>query len=97
LDYEQKAALANHLLDLKARGRTIVMATHDVELVATCADRVILLGDGKVVVDGPVRQIMSESLVFASQINKLFRDPDLLTVDDVLARVNDTASSPGPA
>ena len=60
------------------------MATHDVELVANCADRVVLLGDGQVVVDGPVRQVMSQSLVFASQINKLFRDPALLTVEDVL-------------
>jgi len=70
----------------KARGRTIIMATHDVELVAGCADRVVLLGDGQVVVDGPARQVMSESLVFASQINKLYRDPALLTVKDVLAR-----------
>jgi energy-coupling factor transporter ATP-binding protein EcfA2 len=68
----------------KAQGRTVIMATHDVELVANCADRVVLLGDGEVVVDGPARQVMSESLVFASQINKLFRDPALLTVDDVL-------------
>jgi energy-coupling factor transporter ATP-binding protein EcfA2 len=96
LDYGQKAALANHLLGLKAQGRTIIMATHDVELVATCADRVILLGDGQVVVDGPVRQIMSESLVFASQINKLFRDPGLLTVADVLARIAAAHPSPRP-
>jgi energy-coupling factor transporter ATP-binding protein EcfA2 len=84
LDYEQKAALVAFLQKEKARGRTILMATHDVELVAGCADRVVLLGDGQVVVDGPVRQVMSESLVFASQINKLFRDPALLTVEDVL-------------
>jgi energy-coupling factor transport system ATP-binding protein len=87
LDYGQKAALTAFLLAEKARGRTIVMATHDVELVAQCADRVIMLGDGQVIVDGPARQVMSESLVFASQINKLFRDPTLLTVDDVLRRV----------
>jgi hypothetical protein len=31
-----------------------------------------------------VRQVMSESLVFASQINKLFRDASMLTVQDVL-------------
>ncbi len=84
LDYQQKAALVGFLQQEKARGRTIVMATHDVELVASCADRVVLLGDGQVVVDGPARKVMSESLVFASQINKLFRDPDLLTVEDVL-------------
>jgi energy-coupling factor transport system ATP-binding protein len=84
LDYQQKAALVAFLLQEKARGRTIVMATHDVELVARCADRVVLLSDGQVVVDGPVRQVMSESLLFASQINKLFRDPAFLTVEDVL-------------
>lgn len=84
LDYEQKAALTGFLQGQKDQGRTIVMATHDVELVARCADRVVLLGDGQVVVDGPVRQVMTESLVFASQINKLFRNPALLTVEDVL-------------
>jgi energy-coupling factor transport system ATP-binding protein len=85
LDYVQKAALVTFLQHERARGRTIIMATHDVELVANCADRVILLGDGRVVVDGPARQVMSESLVFASQINKLFRDPALLTVEDALS------------
>jgi energy-coupling factor transport system ATP-binding protein len=84
LDYRQKEALIAFLQQEKTRGRTIIMATHDVELVAQCADRVILLGEGQVVVDGPARQVMSESLVFASQINKLFRDPALLTVEDVL-------------
>jgi energy-coupling factor transport system ATP-binding protein len=84
LDYQQKAALVAFLQRERARGRTIIMATHDVELVANCADRVILLGDGQVIVDGPARQVMSESLVFASQINKLFRNPALLTVEDAL-------------
>jgi energy-coupling factor transport system ATP-binding protein len=84
LDYQQKASLVAFLQRERARGRTIIMATHDVELVANCADRVILLGDGQVVVDGPTRQVMSESLVFASQINQLFRDPALLTVEDAL-------------
>jgi hypothetical protein len=36
------------------------------------------------VVDGPVRAVMSESLVFSSQINKLFRDSRFLTVEDAL-------------
>ena len=85
LDYQQKATLAAFLQAMKVEGRTIIMATHDVELVANCADRVVLLGEGQVVVDGPARRVMSESHVFASQINKLFRSPALLTVEDVLA------------
>jgi energy-coupling factor transport system ATP-binding protein len=43
------------------------------------------MGDGEIVADGPVREVMSDSQVFASQIAKLFRDPRYLTVDDVLA------------
>ncbi len=85
LDYVQKRNLADLLLDLRQQGRTVVMATHDVELAASCADRVILMGEGQIVVDGPAREVMSDSQVFASQINKLFRDPHYLVVQDVLA------------
>jgi energy-coupling factor transport system ATP-binding protein len=87
LDYLHKERLTTILNELRAQGVTIVMATHDVELVARCTGRVVVLGDGQVVVDGPVRAVMTESLVFASQINKLFRDSRLLTVDDVLGQV----------
>jgi energy-coupling factor transporter ATP-binding protein EcfA2 len=84
LDYEQKAALVAFLQAQKQRGKTVVMVTHDVELVAQCAERVILLGDGEIAVDGPARTVMTGSQVFSSQINKLFRDPRYLTVDDVM-------------
>ncbi len=84
LDYAQKQSLADMLKGLKREGQTIIMATHDVELVAICADRVVLLGEGEVVVEGPARTVMSDSQVFASQINKLFRDPRFLVVEDVL-------------
>jgi len=89
LDYAQKRSLADLLLGLKAEGKTIVMATHDVELAAACADRVALLAEGQVIVDGPARQVMSDSQVFASQVNKLFRDPRFLVVEDVLRAVDD--------
>lgn len=89
LDYGQKEALANLLKAEQARGRAVIMATHDVELAASCADRVVMLAEGEVVVDGSTRETMTESLVFSSQINKLFRDPRFVTVDDVLAYVND--------
>jgi len=84
LDYRQKEALTAFLHAQKREGRTVVMTTHDVELVASCADRVIILSEGQVVVDGPVRQVMTDSQVFASQVNKLFRDARFLTVEDVL-------------
>jgi energy-coupling factor transporter ATP-binding protein EcfA2 len=85
LDYLQKASLIAFLLAQKQSGKTIILATHDVELVAQCAERVVLMGEGEIVVDGPVREVMSDSQVFASQINKLLRDPRYLTVQDVMA------------
>ncbi len=92
LDYAQKQALTDLLVSLKRAGKTIIMATHDVELAARCADRVVLLAEGQVVVDGPARQVMSDSQVFASQVNKLFRDPRFLVVEDVLGRVSESAN-----
>jgi energy-coupling factor transport system ATP-binding protein len=83
LDYLQKDALAATLRRLRDEGRTIVLATHDVELAAHLADRVILLGDGEIIADGPAREVMTDSLTFSSQISKLFHDPALLTVEDV--------------
>ena len=85
LDYVQKHKLAELLQELRDSGKTVIMATHDVELVAATADRVALMAQGQIVVDGPARRVMSESLVFSSQVNKLFRDPRLLTPEDVLA------------
>ena len=83
LDYELKEALVAILLDLRRQGCSVLLVTHDVELVARCADRVVLMGDGEIVVAGPTREVMTGSLVFASQINKLYRDPAYLVVEDV--------------
>ena len=98
LDVHQKHALGDFLMGLRDGGRSVIIATHDVELVARCADRVVILGEGQVVVDGPAREVMTDSLVFSSQMNKLFRDdrgfdtpsatqPKFLTVEDVLEAV----------
>jgi energy-coupling factor transport system ATP-binding protein len=84
VDYDQKGALLRYLEAERARGRTVIISTHDVELAAAAADRVIILGDGEVVVDGATREVMTQSMVFSSQINKLLRDDRFLTVDDVL-------------
>lgn len=92
LDYWQKEALAAFLQGEKMRGRTVIMATHDVELAAACADRVILLRDGQVMVDGPTREVMTGSPVFASQVSKLFRDTRFLTVEDVLGKTTQAES-----
>lgn len=87
MDYQRKAALGALFKWLAAEGMAIVIATHDVELVASIATRVVLLGDGEIVADGSPRKVLSGSLTFATQINKLYGD-GFLTVEDVLAGLN---------
>jgi energy-coupling factor transport system ATP-binding protein len=84
MDYQRKAALGSLLKRLAEEGAAIILATQDVELVATMANRVVLLGEGEIVADGPPREVLSGSLTFATQINKLYGN-GFLTVEDVLA------------
>jgi energy-coupling factor transport system ATP-binding protein len=83
MDYARKRELGALLRELCAEGVAVLLATHDVEFVATIAGRVVLLGDGGIVADGPPRVVLSGSLTFATQINKLYGD-GFLTVDDVI-------------
>jgi energy-coupling factor transporter ATP-binding protein EcfA2 len=85
LDYQAKEDLARLLRELCAQGVAVVMATHDVELAAACADRIALLGDGELVVDGPVHTVLGESLLLSPQIAKLFPGSGWLTLGDALA------------
>jgi energy-coupling factor transport system ATP-binding protein len=85
LDYASKADLTRLLRELRVAGRAVVVVTHDVELVVAIADRVVLLGNGEVVVAGTPGKLMNDSLIFSSQIGKLFRNRAWLTVEEALA------------
>lgn len=80
LDYPAKAALAEAL---KGLGSVIVLATHDVEFVAEYATRVIVMAEGEVVADGPAREVVTSSPIFAPQVSKILGP--WLTVADVEA------------
>ncbi|GLZ35277.1 cobalt ABC transporter ATP-binding protein [Lentzea sp. NBRC 105346] len=86
LDYAAKAALASMIAALAAEGRAIVVATHDVEFVATIAHRVVVMAEGEIVSDGPAAEVLGGSPAFAPQITKILGGP-WLTVDDVRAAV----------
>ncbi len=58
-DYQQKEKLRQFILQLKAQRKTIIIVTHDVEFVAECNPRVILMREGKVVADGKAREILT--------------------------------------
>jgi energy-coupling factor transport system ATP-binding protein len=83
LDYAAKRALAQILRDLAEEGHAVMVATHDVEFVASAADDVVVLADGEVVSAGPVRRVVAESPAFAPQVTKVLGAP-WLRVDEVV-------------
>ncbi|WP_261718226.1 ABC transporter ATP-binding protein [Streptomyces sp. FZ201] len=83
LDYAAKARLVTVLRGLAAEGHTIVLATHDVELAAELADRVVLLAEGEIIADGPTAEVVVSSPSFAPQITKILAPQQWLTVAQV--------------
>jgi energy-coupling factor transport system ATP-binding protein len=84
MDAARKRALIATLRQLRDDDVAILLATHDVELVAEVASRVVLLGDGRIVADGGPRAVLSGSLTFTTAVNKLYGD-GFLTPGDILA------------
>lgn len=83
LDYGAKARLVTLLRALAAEGHAIVMATHDVELAADLAHRVVLLAEGEVIADGPAAEVVVASPSFAPQVAKILAPQHWLTVPQV--------------
>ncbi|OIJ86164.1 ABC transporter ATP-binding protein [Streptomyces colonosanans] len=83
LDYAAKARLVSILRALAAEGHAIVLATHDVELAAEIAHRVVVLADGEVVADGPTADVVVASPSFAPQVTKVLAPQRWLTVSQV--------------
>ncbi len=87
LDYAAKRRLTGILRGLVSAGsaRAVVLATHDVELVAEVASRVIVVADGEVVADGPTADVVVGSPIFAPQVAKVLAPLPWLTVGEVEA------------
>lgn len=85
LDYPTKARLVKVLRELATSGHGIVLATHDVELAAEVATRVIVLAEGEIVADGPTAEVVLASPMFAPQVAKILAPEDWLTVCEVRA------------
>ncbi|MFJ7154520.1 ABC transporter ATP-binding protein [Streptomyces sp. NPDC101118] len=83
LDYAAKARLVEVLRGLAADGHAILLATHDVELAAELAHRVVILAGGEIVADGPTAEVVVSSPAFAPQVAKILAPGHWLTVGQV--------------
>ena len=71
MDGARKAELGAWLAGLAESGAAVVVATHDVEFAGTVATRVVLLGDGVLIADGEVDEILSGGWYFATEVARI--------------------------
>jgi energy-coupling factor transport system ATP-binding protein len=89
LDYQAKATLVDTLISYARNlGKCVLIATHDVELVAEVADRVVFIADGDVVADGSTLDVLLSSPAFAPQVAKVMSPAPWLTVKDALRGIS---------
>jgi len=68
-DYRQKEKLRQFITQLNTQGKTVIVVTHDVEFVAECSPRVILMAQGEIVADGEAKNVLTNlSLVTKASI-----------------------------
>lgn len=58
LDFRECEKVMGVIADLHARGTTVVMVCHDMEVVADYAERVIVMASGEVVASGPTFEVL---------------------------------------
>jgi energy-coupling factor transport system ATP-binding protein len=82
IDPDAKDRLTRFLRSHAADGGVAVFATHDVELAAAVATRVVMLAGGEVIADGDPATVLGDSRVFAPQMTRVF-GPGWLTPEQV--------------
>lgn len=98
LDYRECMLIMQYVRKLNEAGTTILMITHDMEIVQDFAKRVLVLSDGKLLGDGSCKVIMVQqellqrANVMPAQISalalKLGKDfVDVFTVEEMVNRI----------
>jgi sodium transport system ATP-binding protein len=61
LDVMSTRALRRYILDLKARGHSIVLSTHIMQEVAALCDRIVIIAGGRIAADGSAEELLQQS------------------------------------
>jgi energy-coupling factor transport system ATP-binding protein len=86
MDRSRKDDLAERLHNLARDGAAVLVATHDPEFAARLAQRVVLMGEGDVIADGQVADVLSGGWYFATEVARVLGGAGgALTPEDGLA------------
>jgi energy-coupling factor transport system ATP-binding protein len=99
MDYRLKAELGAFLAELIRKGRSVIVATHDIEFAAAYASRVIVLHTGRLVDDGPKERVLAASPFYAPQLAKLFYGfaDHIMNLEEALAEMGPLLNPEGGA
>ena len=61
LDHREQQDLLDLVRELHAQGHTVIMVTHSMWAAATYARRLVVLLDGRVLLDGPTREVLADT------------------------------------
>ncbi|MEW6750470.1 MAG: energy-coupling factor transporter ATPase [Candidatus Latescibacterota bacterium] len=99
LDSRELEGMTALIGELNAAGHTILIVTHAMDLAACCAHRVVLLEEGRILRDGPTRQVFGDlealreaglAPPLACQVGRLLGVP-ALTVEELVASLTRSA------
>jgi energy-coupling factor transport system ATP-binding protein len=71
MDRQAKGELAQELRRRSERGQAVIVATHDPEFAAACADRAVLMADGRVIADGTAAELLAGGWYFATETARI--------------------------
>ncbi len=76
MDRHAKAQLAEELRACAACGQAVIVATHDPEFACACAERAVLLADGRPIADGPIAELLAGGWYFATETARILSGAD---------------------
>jgi energy-coupling factor transport system ATP-binding protein len=88
LDYEAKRHLVSAIKLVQSSGRTVLVASHDIEFVAQIADRVYLLENGEITLEGDTVDVLGPAGKLPTQVAQIAGQPGLLLAEQVVAIEN---------
>jgi energy-coupling factor transport system ATP-binding protein len=71
MDRLHKDALATRIKELADGGAAVMVATHDTEFAAALANRIVLLGQGVVIADGPPAEVLGGGRHFSTEVARV--------------------------
>ena len=83
LDYAAKKSLAKQIRALRKEGKSVLVASHDVEFVALVADRVLELENGTLVSDKSATSALGVGAAHPTQISQITGEAGLLTLSQI--------------